>query len=53
VCGCFAIHQLLNLISPPNHQIEFHVVFSVLGYALLPMCLLALAAVFVTLKKGM
>lgn len=51
VAGCWAIYMLLNLLCPKS-SIELHVVFSVLGYALLPVVLLALVAVFVTLKQG-
>ncbi|KAH9260842.1 hypothetical protein BASA81_001309 [Batrachochytrium salamandrivorans] len=51
VAGCWAIYMLLNLLCPKS-SIELHVVFSVLGYALLPIVLLALVTVFVTLKQG-
>jgi hypothetical protein len=53
VIGCIGIYSILNLISsPPKPGIELFVVFSVLGYALLPMIGLALISLALPLKEG-
>ena len=50
VVGCLAIYSILNLMTQKESGIEVHVVFSVLGYSLLPIVFLALLAIFIPLK---
>jgi len=50
VAGCAAIYTVLNLMSQKETGIELHVVFSVLGYSLIPIVFLASVAVLVPLN---
>jgi hypothetical protein len=50
VVGCITLYILLNLLTQEGKSIEIHVVFSVLGYALLPMVILSGIAVVVSLR---
>jgi len=50
VVGCVAMYLLLNLMTQQENGIELHVVFSVLGYSLLPIVSLAAVAVVLPLK---
>jgi hypothetical protein len=50
VVGCIAIYTVLNLLTQKENGIDLHVVFSVLGYSLLPVVFLAGVAVIIPLK---
>jgi len=50
VMGCVGIYTVLNLMTQRENGIDLHVVFSVLGYSLLPIVFLASVAVFLPLK---
>lgn len=50
VVGCVAMYAVLNLMTQRENGVELHVVFSVLGYSLLPIVFLAFVAVVVPLK---
>ena len=50
--GCFALHFILNLICPNSSKsIDAAGVFSVLGYALLPIVALAAVAIVLSLRN--
>jgi hypothetical protein len=51
VVGCVAMYSVLNLMTQRANGIELHVVFSVLGYSLLPIVFLAAVAVLLPLKS--
>ncbi len=52
VVGCMAMYAVLNLMTSKEGGVKLHVVFSVLGYALLPIVVLAVVAIFVPWMSG-
>lgn len=49
-CGCLAMYLVLNLMADASSAVDIYQVFSIHGYCLLPIVLLAVVNVFVTLK---
>ena len=50
--GCIGIFMIINLLSKKGTYVELYSVISILGYSLLPFCLLAFISIFVNLKDG-
>jgi protein YIPF5/7 len=48
--GCLAIGTLINLLTPRGFSVEYLTCISILGYSLLPLCILAGTSVFYNLN---
>ena len=44
--GCLAISLIINLLTPRGQYVEFITCISILGYSLLPLCVLAAISIF-------
>ena len=51
--GCIGIYAIINLMSKKGQVVELYSVISILGYSLLPFCILAFIAIFLQLKDDL
>jgi len=49
--GCIGIYFLINLLSRRGQYVELYSCISILGYSLLPFCLLAFLSIFLDLNN--
>ena len=50
--GCIAIYFLINLMSKRGQYVELYSCISILGYSLLPFCILAFISIFTDLNNA-
>lgn len=49
--GCISIYMIINLMSRRGQYVELYSCISILGYSLLPFCILAGISIFADLKN--
>ena len=50
--GCIGIYFLINLLSRRGQYVELYSCISILGYSLLPFCILAIVSIFSDLNNS-
>lgn len=48
--GCIGVYLIINLLSRRGQYVELYSCMSILGYSLLPMCIVAAVSIFYSLN---